>query len=121
MTTYFFAALSRAALATSTPAEEYDRTQTTLVAEIEGQYLPLVLKALSHRRMRGKRLDCYEVRVRRQEGEWRVYFAGHRDPMPADTETEIHVGHMPQNALCPDIGLIFDGRGRIRKVYGSRE
>ena len=53
--------------------------------------------------------------------EWKVYFAGHRAPMPPDTETEIHVGQMPQNALCPDTGFVFDAKGRISQVYGSRK
>ena len=105
-----------AAVISANPTAEVDT-----VIRVEGQYLPLIAKALAHPRMRGQRLDCYEVIVRRWPDEWRVYFAGHRAPMPPDTETEIHVGHMPQNPLCPDIGFMFDKKGRISRVYGSRE
>lgn len=117
----YHALIAMTALAANPAADGYDRTETTRVARVEGRYVPMILQALSHPKMRGKRLDCYEVIVKRQEGEWRVYFAGHREPRPPDTETEIYVGNMPQNPQCPDIGFIFDSTGRIAKVYGSRD
>lgn len=108
-------------VATNPAADDYDKTHINTVATLEGQYLPLVTKALAYPKMRGRRLDCYTVRVRRWTGTWRVYFAGHRAPRPPDTETEIHVGHTPQNVLCPDIGFAFDAKGRINQVILSRE
>lgn len=108
-------------MAVPTPPNDDDNWKLSTVATIEGQYLPLITKALAHPKMRGRKLDCYQVKVNRWTNEWRVYFAGYRAPMPPDTETEMHVGHMPQNPQCPDVGFIFDAKGRISKVYGSRE
>ena len=105
----------------STASTDAENWQLETVATVEGQYLPLIATALAHSRMRGRRLDCYDVKVNRWTKEWRVYFAGHRDPMPPDTDGVIHVGHMPQNPHCPDVGFIFDKNGRVSRVYGSRE
>lgn len=117
----FLLSAAAASIVAPTAPDNDDNWKLSTVAKIEGQYLPLITKALAHPRMRGRRLDCYEVSVNRWTREWRVYFAGYRAPKPPDTETEIYVGRMPQNSQCPDIGFIFDARGRVSKVYGSRE
>ena len=95
--------------------------EITTVTEFDAQYLPMITKALSHPKMRGRKLNCYKVSVRRWPDEWRVFFAGYRQPRPADTANDIHLGNMPQNPNCPDIGFMFDEKGEISRVYGSRD
>ena len=92
-----------------------------IVTEFDAKYLPMITRALSHPKMRGRSLGCYNVKVLRFPNEWRVYFAGHRQPRPAETEGFIVVGNMPQNPSCPDIGFMFDAKGKIYRVYGSRD
>lgn len=117
-------ALSLYVLATVEPGRGYTpifEPEIITIAEFDAQYLPLVTKALSHLKMRGRKLDCYKVSVRRWPNEWRVFFAGRREPKPADTAEVIHLGNMPQNRACPDIGFMFDEKGEISRVYGSRD
>jgi len=90
------------------------------VAEVEGQYLPLVLTALKRPEMRGRALNCYSVRVR-WEGAWRVAFLGHRQPVPPDKDGFITVGYPPQNERCPDITFVFDEKGFVSRKILSRE
>jgi hypothetical protein len=113
----FFVALA----ATQAPPPNDDENLIQTVAEVEGQYLPLVTMALKRPEMRGQALDCYSVRVINRESVWRVSFLGHRAPLPPDTETEIYVGHMPQNARCPDISFEFDRKGKFTRKILSRE
>lgn len=111
-----------AAAPSQSASSDYDEKQyINDVADIPGLYVPLITTALKRPEMRGRPLDCYRVRVTRWEGVWRVSFSGYREPMPPDTETEIHVGHMPQNARCPDISFEFDKKGKVNRRILSRE